>query len=154
MKKLTTALGLVIFALLILTPQSLAQQREEKIGKIFNKREANILFGKVIASVEVKKSVIRAALRKTKKHMLFNMKNGRPVVTDERRRALIDNMEATSEKDIFAVFSTSVVQEFLDKDDSPTVLIERRAGVMSLSTESNVLEFSTTCPPFCIDPPL
>jgi hypothetical protein len=172
MKNLTKFLGLLLIISFGLTNPSSAQNAE-KIGKIFKKAEAHALFGRVFGYAEISKSDLLKAVKKAGKYMYFNLKNGRPVVVDGKRRSLIDNSigmnehsistsinsnsageiinpeVSITENEIFAVYSTEVVQDFLALDDFQVVLIERRGSVISLSTESNVLEFATLCPPYC-----
>ncbi|MBX3009510.1 MAG: hypothetical protein KF816_15925 [Melioribacteraceae bacterium] len=174
MKNLITFLGLLLIISFGLTTQS-AAQKSERIGKIFKKAEAHALFGRVFGTAEISKADLLKAVKKAGKYMYFNLKNGKPVVVDAKRRSLIDNSiginehsistsinsnsigefrtpeTSINENEIYAVYSTEVVEEFLALDDLQVVLIERRGGVISLSTENNVLEMSTMCPPYCLD---
>jgi hypothetical protein len=174
MKNLTTFLGLLIIISFGLTTHSSAQ-KTERIGKIFKKAEAHALFGRVFGSAEISKSDLLKAVKKAGKYMYFNLKDNKPIVVDGKRRSLIDNSlginehsistsinsnsvgeirspeTSITENEIYAVYSTEVVEEFLALDDSQVVLIERRGSVISLSTESNVLEVMYPCPPACFE---
>lgn len=174
MKNLTKFLGLLLIISFGLTTQSTAQN-SEKIGKIFKKAEAHALFGRVFGTAEISKADLLKAVKKAGKYMYFNLKNGKPVVVDGKRRSLIDNSiglnehsistsinsnsaleirtpEASiNENEIYVVYSTEMVEEFLTLDNFQVVLIERRGGVISLSTETNVIEMGSICPPYCLD---
>lgn len=150
MKKITSLLTLTAFILVLCVSLTNAQDSKSRtIGKIFTKDEADQLFGKVISSVELKKSDLKKALAKSKNHVHFKIKNKKALVMDERKQSLTDEMVSLASDEVTNVFSKSVVNEFLKKSKAETLIVEERAGVLSISDGTFVLEFAGVCPPIC-----
>jgi hypothetical protein len=138
------------------------------VGKIFSKKEANVLFGKVIGSVQIKADDLNQALSQADAYVLFTIKNSQAVVTNEKRKPLLTNLFSaalTADEPMF-YFSKSVLQDFLQKignsSDMATVsssnattasanliTVEVRSGVTTLSSGAYTLELSCICPPYC-----
>lgn len=150
MKKITSLLTLSAFVLVLCASIVSAQDSKTKtIGKIFTKDEADQLFGKVINSVELKKSDLKKALTKSKNYVLFSVKNNKALVMDEKKQSLTDARVSLASDEVAHVFSKDVVNEFLKKSKVETLIVEERVGVVSISDGNFVLEMAGICPPIC-----
>jgi hypothetical protein len=129
-----------------------AQGRMGRVGKIFSKTEANILFGKVLDSFELSKSELRKLLLKTGNYLLVSTKNNKLVLANEKRSIInsINSFEL-SPREQLSIFSKELVDELLTQSISELVLVESREQVITLTSGAYTLEFSTTCPPICFE---
>ena len=169
MKKISTVLFLFSF-LLILASTSSAQGRFGKIGKVFSKSEANVLFGKVYGSETITLNQLREVIANADDYVYITIKHNQPIFTNSKRQSLIRNSYAPilSPDEQMIVFSKSALEDFLNKvASSPetttsaksknasttasaaTVSVERRAEVTTLSSGAYTLEFALMCPPNC-----
>ncbi|MCL4550512.1 MAG: hypothetical protein M1495_18325 [Bacteroidetes bacterium] len=169
MKRLFT---LATAALLFFSVTSLtnAQGKHGEIGKVFGKQEANVLFGKVIGSVQIKVSDLQKAIDRGGDYIYFMVKHSQLVVANERRESLRDDGEQIGKDEVMYVFSKSEVKKLLqagvssgskefDKKGTAAsvaastatdvVTAEVRASVLTLSYGDATLEMSTACPPAC-----
>lgn len=170
MKKLLT---LITAAFLFFSVTSLtnAQGKNGVIGKIFGKQEANVLFGKVIGSVQIKVSDLQKALDRGGDYIYFMIKHSQLIVANEKRESLRDDGEQVGEDEVMYIFSKSEIQKLLQAGASANsmgtdavkgsktsvtaaaatgvVTGEVRSSVITLSYGSETLEMSTACPPAC-----
>ncbi len=172
MKKLLSFFILVSFILFFSSSLN-AQGKYGIVGKSFTKGEANILFGKVMGSIQVAKADIEKAIEKAGDYVLFAIKNSRVYVLDEKKFSLTEKGFSLGKEEIGYMFSTKVVKEFLDKTNSKHVTFELRynapkvkdpkasqystsavqAGdiIFTLSGGEETLEMALPCPPMCLD---
>lgn len=171
MKKLFTLVTAVLLFFSVTTLTN-AQGKHGDIGKVFGKKEANVLFGKVIGSVQIKVSDLQKALDKGGDYIFFMVKHSQLIVANERRETLRDDREMIGKDEVMYVFSKSEVQKLLQAgvtaSDSKTasdvkegvtlakttagtdaVTAEVRASVITLSYGDATLEMSMACPPVC-----
>lgn len=171
MKKLFTAVTVVILFFSV-TSLTNAQGKHGDIGKVFSKHEADVLFGKVIGSVQIKVKDLESALEKGGDYIFFMVKHSQLVVANENRQSLRDDGEQIGKDEVMYVFSKSEVQKLLQvgasTDDSRTtgvvkgstasvttttstdvVSAQVRADVLTLSYGTATLELSASCPPMC-----
>lgn len=171
MKKIASSLAVVILFLIIASSAINAQGKHGVVGKLFGKHEADVLFGKVIGSVQIKTEDLKKAVAKGKDYILFTIKNNRLVVTNEKKESLTDYSDELEKDEQIYFFSKSEVEKLLQTASVPapitkgkkggvssataaaasTVTAEWRAGTLTLSTDTATLELSSTCPPVCFD---
>ena len=169
MKRLfTLATAVVLF--FSVTSLTNAQGKHGEIGKVFGKQEANVLFGKVIGSVQIKVSDLQKAIDRGGDYIFFMVKHSQLVVADEKRESLRDDGEQIGKDEVMYVFSKSEVKKLLqagassdskDFDKKGTtasvaasvatdvVSAEVRASVLTLTFGASTLEMSAACPPAC-----
>ena len=166
MKKICTAVFLFSF-ILIFASSITAQGRFGKIGKVFSKTEANVLFGRVLNSVQINVDQLREAVKNAGDYIYITVKNNQPVITNSRRQKLIRNffMPGVSPDEKMMVFSKSAVQNLLDNinssqsdlngkynrstNASTAVSIETRGETTTLTAGAYTLEWALACPPNC-----
>lgn len=170
MKKLILS-SISIFLLLILfTSISTAQGKLGVVGKLFDKNEANVLFGKVIGSLTISAAELNVALDKGNDYILITVKDNQVVIRNEKREYLSNERVNLGEDEKMYIFSKSMIKDLL-KTQKPVkhgrsavgtntmsaaasaaadlVTVEVRASVLSLSTDTAVLEQAFPCPPTC-----
>lgn len=171
MKKIASSISVVIIFLIIASSTLNAQGKYGVVGKLFGKHEADVLFGKVIGSVQIKTDDLKRAIAKGKDYILLTIKNNRLVVTNEKRESLReDNGEGIEKDEHYYFFSKSEVEKLLQTAAAPAPIIkgkkggvssvaadasaitaEWRAGTLTLSTDAATLELISGCPPSCFD---
>jgi len=167
MRKIITSLTIVTLILIFFSSVSNAQGKLGVVGKQFSKKEANILFGKVIGSIDVDAKVLQAALDKANDYVLFTIKHNQVIIRNEKRQPLSNENENLGNNEIMYVFSKSEVEKLLQSATPKAgvtslssvtstasvsvVTFEVRASVLTLSTNTETLELSVGCPPFCGD---
>lgn len=110
----------------IATTSNFAQGKYGQIGKLFKATEAKILFGKVIGSVQIDVDELKEAVANAKDYILFNVKNDRVYITNEKRKGLSRKSLDANENDEMFFFSKSKVEEFLNLVGDGIVRLERR----------------------------
>lgn len=168
MKKISTffAAALLLFAA---TNYSFAQGKHGDIGKLFGKHEANVLFGKVIGSVQFNVSDLQSAIDKAGDYMFFMVKHSQLIVADEKRFSLTDDKEEIGKDEVMYVFSKDEVKKLLQAGASSSkdsdrkgnvstvssamatdvITAQVRASVLTLTYGAATLELSMACPPAC-----
>jgi ribosomal protein L27 len=136
------------------------------IGKIFDRHEADVLFGEVKNSVSISVDDLNAALDKGKDYILFTIKDNQVVIRNETRQHLSNERVKLGKDETLYIFSKSMVKNLLKEkkvnkginssmqtgtvatnDDAVTV--EVRDGVITLTYNDITLEHALPCPPFC-----
>lgn len=135
----------VISLVLILASISNAQT----VGKLYSKNEANSIYGPVISSVKINTADLSNMLLKTSNYIMFSIKNGSPVILDNKRSLLYPNNLAISADEVFHVFSVSIVKELITNGGSTETYIEIRKNVLTITNGQYTLEMSGWCPPQC-----
>ncbi|KAF0153064.1 MAG: hypothetical protein FD143_504 [Ignavibacteria bacterium] len=144
-------LGIVIILLVSFSAVSNAQGRMGFVGKIFDKNEANILFGEVKSSVELKPNVLKQALLKAKDYVVFVVKNGRISIVNEKKQVLAGEVQTVTANETMHIFSKDKVAEFVSLIGSSSIAVEDRGTTTTLTAGAYTLEFSTQCPPMCFE---
>jgi len=154
----------VFFALILMIGSSVvsAQGKLGVVGKLFTKQEANVLFGKVIGSMNLSVTQLKNALSNTKDYVLISVKNNTVILRDERRRSISEENEYLDDKDVLYIFSKSQIENLLGSallkttsslsvsaSTDPIVTVEIRASVLTLTTGETTLEYALPCPPTC-----
>ena len=174
MKKLVFFCSLLLLISAFSAGSIEAQGKLGKVGKIFTKQEANVLFGKVIGTVKLSRKQVKAALANAKDYVLIKVKNSRAHIFSEKRASLLGNDKTQLAPDEVAFLcSKSVLEEFMSKTENEnvepvkgtkrysvessqsssngTITVEVRAEVLSLSSLNLTLEAIIPCPPVCPD---
>ncbi|MBS3946127.1 MAG: hypothetical protein KGZ42_11550 [Melioribacter sp.] len=173
MKNLLSFFILFSFILFLSSSSINAQGKYGIVGKSFNKGEANILFGKVMGSIQVAKSDIEKAIEKAGDYVLFGIKNSRVYVLDEKKLSLEERGFSFSRDEVAYMFSTIVVKEFLERTNGKYLTFELRYNspkvrdpksgqystsaaqsgeiVFTLTGDEETLEMALPCPPMCLD---
>ena len=147
-----------------------AQGKLGVVGKMFDRNEANVLYGKVIGSLSISVADLQAALEKGKDYILITVKNNQVVIRNEKRDFLSRERVDMPNDEKMYIFSKSMIQNLLKTQKpikhgkstvgtnalsttattaSDLVAVEVRASVMTLSYSDATLEMGLTCPPFC-----
>lgn len=145
----------VLFFLVFLSNFSFAQTTTAA-GQIFSKDEADKLFGPVYQFVKMPVSDFNNLLGRCTDHMMFRFEGNDLYIMDGKRQQLFStsgSAKAFSIADTMKYYSTSVIKELLTKGQGTSVIIEKRASVMSVTIGDYTMEKSYICPPDCpIDP--
>lgn len=150
MKRITTFIVLVSLFAIFSAGSINAQGKLGIVGKKFTKEEANVLFGKVIGSVQITKAQLKSALAKSKDYVLLKVANSRAYILNEKKVSLMDGETISfSAEDPAYLISKSVVEEFVTTSKVDVFFVEVRASVLSISDGVYVLEQVLPCPPMC-----
>lgn len=147
-----------------------AQGKLGVVGKLFDKNEANVLYGKVIGSLSISVADLEAALEKGKDYILITVKNNQVVIRNEKRNFLSRERVDMPNDEKMYIFSKNMIQNLLKAKKpvkqgkstvgtnalsaaattaSDLVTVEVRASVMTLSYSDATLEMALPCPPIC-----
>jgi hypothetical protein len=168
MRRVKLFSALFILILMISVSNLTAQNgNRREIGKLFEREEANKLFGKVIGSLTISAEELKAALAKGNEFILITVKDNQFVIRNESRQFLSNERVELGENERLHVYSKSMLQNLL-KSGKPVkktksslemgamavsedaVTVEVRAEVITLTYGDATLEYSTICPPFCM----
>ncbi|MEW6654503.1 MAG: hypothetical protein AB1394_13715 [Bacteroidota bacterium] len=144
-------LGIVIILLVSFSTVSNAQGKLGFVGKIFDKKEANILFGEVKSSLELKPNVLKQALLKAKDYVVFVVKNGKISIVNEKKQVLAGEVRTITNNDALIIFSKDQVAGFVSIIGSSPIMVEERSSTTTLTAAEYTLEFALTCPPICYE---
>ena len=139
----TGVLGAIIF-LMLQSPVC-----SQIIGKIYQSDEANQLYGSVLQSKEINSSQLTSLLASTKAYLMFKIINNDLVILGDDRVVLYPAGYKIDDKEVFAVYSKSLIKELLDNGKQATTTVEQRKDVLSINNGQQTLEFSSWCPPAC-----
>ncbi len=150
MSKKLVLISLIIFTALIAFSLNVLAQDEKVHGKIITKAEADEMFGPVVKSVQVSKSLLAGLNANSGKHIMFNIIDGKLAILNEKRESIFPLYLKITDEQVFHLFSTSIVNEFLSMSKEDNVTVEMRGDVLSITSDGSTLEFSTACPPMCL----
>lgn len=136
---------ILIFLIFIFTNLSYAQS----IGKIYDKDEADKIYGPSNKTLSLTRTALDDILDKTNKYVLFRIENNQVVILGDDRKVLSPVQYNLSEDEVFHLYSKSKVVELLNKGKSSTVYVEQRQTPLTLTNGNYTLEDSELCPPFC-----
>ena len=147
MLKRFTVTILILIALISVTAN--AQGKLGFVGKIFDKKEANILFGDVKSSTELKPNVLKQALLSAKDYVLITVRNGRISLANEKKQVLAGDLQPISTTETVYIFSKDKVAEFVTLIGSSPIIVEQRDATITLTAGDYTLEYALPCPPTC-----
>lgn len=148
MKKLFFSL-IVLLAIVLSSYSTFAQGSLGLVGKVFEKVEANNLYGKVIESKAIDTQKIFDMLKKVEDYIMFTIKDGEIVIADKYRNLLSDTKIVLSEFDVMHLYSKARVDEVLLEGGKPVTYLEIRSDVFTITNGEYTLEMSMICPPIC-----
>lgn len=173
MKKLLSFFILFSFILFISSTSVNAQGKYGVVGKSFTKGEANILFGKVMGSIQVAKTDIEKALEKAGDYVLFAIKNSKVYVLDEKKFSLTEKGFSLGKEEVGYLVSTDVVKGLLSRTNGKYLTFELRYNspkvkdpksgqystsailsgdiIFTITGDAETIEMVWPCPPMCVD---
>ena len=146
LKQITMGI-ITIFLLISVTTK--AQGKLGFVGKIFDKKEANILFGDVKSSFELKPNVLKLALLNAKDYVLIAVRNGRISLANEKKQVLAGDLQPIGTTETVYIFGKDKVAEFVSLIGSSPIQVEQRSSTLTLTAGDLTLEMSMPCPPIC-----
>lgn len=141
----------LLFSLIFLVLSNNFSFAQEVAGKIYSKEEADKLFGPVLHSITMSASQFESLLSQSGDRMLFKFDGSDLYVLNSKRNVMFTTglQRAFSVSEQMKVYSALVVKELLSKGQSPTVTIEKRESVMSVTDGAYTMENASACPPYC-----
>lgn len=126
---------------------------QDTYGRIFNRAQADSLFGPILAFYTFDSAKVDRFMEKAGSHIMFNLKNGKIAILNSRRGIIYSdrNDTAVDSLEVFSNFSTSVLRELLSKGKKDTIFIEKRPEVISITNGDVTMEIARPCPPYCPD---
>jgi len=118
-------------------------------GQIFTNQEADTKFGPVLTSITFSKEDIQNFLTQTNNYIMFRIVNNSVIVLDNHRMPLYPSNITMNSTDVFALYSTSVLDELLSLGNNEIIYIEQRNNVLSVTNGGYTMEVSGYCPPVC-----
>ncbi len=118
-------------------------------GKIFTKDEANKLFGTVKYSIQIDQAKLSGLVSKANQKIMFAIVNKKLFVRDNKKEIFYSEGNEDLTNVIFHVYSTSIVNELLSKENNDVIYIEQRDSVLTITSGNYTLEKSDGCPPVC-----
>jgi len=122
---------------------------DQPLGQLLSKEEADKQFGPVLSGVEMESTQISSLFAKSDNVLMFNIINGQAVVLGNGRKVLFPEDANIDSETVFHVYGISILQELLEKGNSPVSSLEMRKDVFSITNGATTLEFSANCPPYC-----
>ncbi|MCB0745373.1 MAG: hypothetical protein KDC67_15805 [Ignavibacteriae bacterium] len=121
----------------------------QDIGKIFDKDEANKLYGEVIEENSVTASELDSFLSSCDKYIMFRLVNNNLTVLGDNRALIFSTENYLENDEVFHIFTKNKVVELLAKGNGGQILVQRRKEVLTVNYGTLTLEMAMNCPPFC-----
>jgi len=121
----------------------------QTVGKIYDKDEADSLYGESVTTLSMSKSQFEAILNETTDYVMFRIDNDRIIILGDDREQLYPGQLIVSEADVYNMYSKSKVVELLNTGSGSTVYVEQRSKPLTLTFGDYTLEESVWCPPYC-----
>jgi len=118
-------------------------------GKLFLKADAEQYYGTVAISFPFSTKEVFSFLKQTDKALMFNINDNKLFILGDGRKLIYPDSAVVSKKEVFRVFSTSLIRELINKGKSKTINFEKRKSVFTISNGAYLLELSELCPPIC-----
>jgi hypothetical protein len=135
----------LIFIFILCTVSIAAQT----VGKIYDKDEADQLYGSVSTALSISKSQLESVLEETNTYIMFRISGDQIVILDDTRYLLHPDQFEVLSTDVFYKFSKSKAEELLDSGSGSVVYVEQRSTTLTLTYGEYTLEDPVLCPPFC-----
>jgi hypothetical protein len=117
-------------------------------GEIINSREADELFGAPEKSFKIEISHFEKSAESSD-YIYFNFDGEFPIVTNQKKEVIFSEEYRQTGDEVFQVYSSSILQELINKSQSDFLLIEKRKNVLTITGGSYTLEYGMLCPPNC-----
>jgi hypothetical protein len=118
-------------------------------GKIFNKEDADELFGPVLHSIEVSVNALHNFTNQTTNQLMFRIRDNQLIILDNKRKILYPAGVQIASQEVFTVYSITMINELLSNVSTTPVRIEQRRDVLSISYGQMTMEVGSLCPPIC-----
>ena len=118
-------------------------------GKLYQKADAEQYYGTVAKSFQFSTEEVLSFLKQTDKVLMFNITDNKLFILGDDRKSIYQANAVVSSKEVFSVYSISLIQELISKGKSNTINFEKRHSVLTISNGEYLLEFSEYCPPIC-----
>jgi len=118
-------------------------------GKLYQKAQGEQLYGAVLKSFQIPTEKVLSFLKQTDKVLMFNITDNKLFILGDGRKPIYPVSAIVSSKEVFRVYSTSLIKELISKGKSNTVYFEVRNSVLTISNGEYLLEMATYCPPIC-----
>ena len=128
---------------------NLSNSFAQTYGEIFTVSEANQNYGSVLKSISISRTTLENLLNETNNYIMFRIVNNRVFVLDDTRRVLRPKNMLVNSRDVFTMYSKSVVQDLLSQGSGSDVYIEQRSSVLTVTYGNYTMEVGSICPPFC-----
>ena len=139
----------ILTILLFISVTTKAQGKLGFVGKIFDKKEATILFGDVKSTLELKSGVLKRALLLSTDYVLIYVKNGKVSIANEKKQVLAGDVQTIGTTETVYIFSKDKVAEFVSLIGGSPILVEQRSSTLTITAGEVTLEQSMPCPPIC-----
>ena len=137
--------SLIVFFLLMMCETSYGQT----YGKLYQKADAEQYYGTVAKSFQFSTEEVLSFLKQTDKVLMFNITDNKLFILGDGRKSIHPVGATVSNKEVFRVFSTSIIRELISKGKAATINFEKRHSVLTISNGEYLLEFAEGCPPIC-----
>ena len=118
-------------------------------GKLYQKADAEQYYGTVAKSFQFSTEEVLSFLKQTDKVLMFNITDNKLFILGDGRKSIYPANAVVSSKEVFSVYSISLIQELISKGKSNTINFEKRHSVLTISNGEYLLEFAEGCPPIC-----
>lgn len=118
-------------------------------GKIISRVEADEQFDSVLVSIAIQADSLQELLTRVEKNIMFKIVNDSVFVLDESRNVIFPEGKSISDKDVFTLYSKSVLNDLLVQGKSEIIFIEQRKDVLTITNGNFTLEYGYPCPPYC-----
>ena len=146
MKKTNFLYALVIVLFLMIAGENSYGQT---YGKLYQKAEGEQLYGTVLKSFQIPTEKVLSFLDQTDKVLMFNITDNKLFILGDGRKPIYPVSAIVSSKEVFRVYSTSLIRELISKGKSDTINFEERNSVLTITNGEYLLEFAAYCPPIC-----
>lgn len=120
-------------------------------GQIFNKVEADNLYGQVTFSISIETQSLISLLNKTNNYLLFTIYNNKAYFFNNKRICISEDYTSFESSYVLRSFSLSMINELINKGRNTFTLIEKRNDIFTFTNGEYTLETSYPCPPYCTD---
>ena len=118
-------------------------------GKLYQKADAEQYYGTVAKSFQFSTKEVLSFLKQTDKVLMFNITDNKLFILGDGRKSIYPVKAVVQNKEVFRVFSTSIIRELISKGKAATINFEKRHSVLTISNGEYLLEFAEGCPPIC-----
>ncbi len=123
----------------------------QEAGKIFDRNEADQLFGQVLGKKIISADELELLLLSTDDKVMFRLENDQYTILGDSRNLLYCSDKFVESNQVFHMYSKGKVLELLYKGGEQTVALENRKEVFSITVGNYTLEMAWPCPPYCSD---
>ena len=139
----------LILAILLFNSLLSTMILSQEVGKIFDKNEADELYGPVIEKKVISAVDLELLLLSTNDKIMFRLENNIHTILGDERKLLYCSDKFVESKQIFYMYSKTKVIELHIGGSVESVTLAQRKDVFSITAGNYTLEDSMPCPPYC-----